>query len=211
MKNLTSLSLILLLAALLPGCATKKYAEIQVAESEARVGERVDGVESMVEANQDELDRQSQRLDNQEAELGTVSATAQEALDRAMAAGKLAQGKLVYERVLSDEEVLFAVGTSELSEAAKRALDDFAGGLIERNQSVYVEIQGHTDATGSESRNMALGLERAEAVRLYLNQAHGFPLHRTSVISYGEAAPIADNSTRAGRAQNRRVSLVVLE
>jgi outer membrane protein OmpA-like peptidoglycan-associated protein len=47
-------------------------------------------------------------------------------------------------------------------------------------------------------------------VRRYLNLEHGIPLHRMSVISYGEAAPVADNDSKEGRAQNRRVALVVL-
>ena len=56
-----------------------------------------------------------------------------------------------------------------------------------------------------------VGEKRAEAVRRYLSRAHKLPLHRMSVISYGESAPIADNATREGRGQNRRVSLVVLK
>ena len=77
------------------------------------------------------------------------------------------------------------------------------------NKNVYLEIQGHTDSTGSKSGNMRLGEERAEAVRLFMNQ-QGVPLNRMSTISYGDAAPVAPNTTREGRAQNRRVVLVVL-
>jgi outer membrane protein OmpA-like peptidoglycan-associated protein len=54
-----------------------------------------------------------------------------------------------------------------------------------------------------------LGEERAEAVRLFMNQ-HGVPLNRMSTISYGKADPVADNKTRTGRAQNRRVVLIVM-
>jgi outer membrane protein OmpA-like peptidoglycan-associated protein len=53
-------------------------------------------------------------------------------------------------------------------------------------------------------------MERAEAVRNYLSRQHGIALHRMNVISSGEAEPVADNGTREGRAQNRRVMLVVL-
>ena len=56
-----------------------------------------------------------------------------------------------------------------------------------------------------------LGEQRAEAVRLYLNAQHGLPLHRMSLISYGESAPVADNGTHQERALNRRVALVVLQ
>jgi outer membrane protein OmpA-like peptidoglycan-associated protein len=201
----------LLLAALLPGCATKKYTRAQVATSEERLGERLDGVDTTIEENQDLIMDQGRRLDEQEAMLTETSKTAQEALDRAIAAGKLAQGRLVYERVLSDDQVRFSVNGADLGDSAQAALDSFANELLGRNSGVFIEIQGHTDSTGSESHNMTLGQRRAESVRLYLNRAHGFPLHRTSVISYGESEPIADNSTNEGRARNRRVTLVVLE
>ncbi len=78
------------------------------------------------------------------------------------------------------------------------------------NKPVYIEVQGHTDNVGSEKYNQELGQSRAEAVRRYLNQKDGFPLHRMNVISYGKAAPVASNKNRQGRAQNRRVVLVVL-
>jgi peptidoglycan-associated lipoprotein len=54
-----------------------------------------------------------------------------------------------------------------------------------------------------------LGEERAEAVRLFMNQ-HGVPLNRMSTISYGKSDPVTDNKTRADRAQNRRVVLIVM-
>jgi outer membrane protein OmpA-like peptidoglycan-associated protein len=64
---------------------------------------------------------------------------------------------------------------------------------------------------GDDAYNMILGERRAEAVRRYLSQTGGMALHRMSVISYGKAAPIADNATPEGRAMNRRVTLVVLQ
>ena len=210
-RQTTFVTAVVALAVLLPGCASKKYTRVQVSDSEARLGERLDGVDSMVEENQDLILTQGQRLDEQEAQLGEISKTAQEALDRAIAAGQLAEGKLVYERVFSDQEVHFAVNGAELGASSKAALDGFAEELGARNAGVFIEIQGHTDSTGSEATNLDLGRRRAESVRLYLNRAHGVPLHRTSVISYGESEPIADNGTPDGRAQNRRVSLVVLE
>jgi len=201
----------MLLAVLLPGCATKKYTRAQTATAEERLGERLDGVDTTIEENQDLIMDQGRRLDEQESMLSETSKTAQEALDRAIAAGKLAQGRLVYERVLSDDQVQFNVNGADLSDSSQAALDGFANELLARDSGVFIEIQGHTDSTGGESHNLELGHRRAESVRLYLNRAHGFPLHRTSVISYGESEPIADNSTSDGRAKNRRVTLVVLE
>jgi outer membrane protein OmpA-like peptidoglycan-associated protein len=171
---------------------------------ESEVDERIDGVETQVEENQSAI------LENEER-LAAASATARDAFDRAVAAGELAEGKFLYETILSSDRFRFEVDRAELSEEARAALDEFAGQLKADNKNVFVEIQGHTDSTGSDDYNMKLGQQRAEAVRLYLSGTHGLALHRMSVISYGESAPVSDNDTREGRALNRRVSLVVLQ
>jgi outer membrane protein OmpA-like peptidoglycan-associated protein len=203
----TMIAVLAVAALVVSGCATKKY----VQQETGAVHTRVDDVETQVEQTQTDLRRTGERVGESERRIGEVSKTAQEALDRAQEAGKLAEGKLLYETVLTDEKVRFGFDKAELSEEARAALDQFATQLKgEYNRDVYVEIQGHTDATGSDQYNIELGLERAEAVRRYLNQQHGIPLHRISVISYGEAEPISDNTSRDGRAQNRRVVLVVL-
>ena len=199
-KKLQLLLVTVAAGALVTGCATKKYVEGEV----GAVHTRVDTVEGQVEKNQTTIADHDRRI-------GEASKTAQEALERAKEAGKLAEGKLLYETVLSDDKVRFGFDKAELSDEAKAALDEFAKPLVDSNKNVYVEIQGHTDSVGAEDYNHELGLERAEAVRRYLNGQHGIPLHRISVISYGESAPVADNGTREGRAQNRRVVLVVLE
>ncbi len=186
------------------GCATKKYVRTEVGSAESRAAERMGEMETQIEETQT-------RLGEQEEQLGELSKTAREALDRAVAAGRLAEGKFLYETLLTDDQVRFGFESSELSAGAEAALDDFAAGLQERNENVFVEIQGHTDSTGSDQYNLELGGKRAEAVRRYLNLRHGLPLHRMSVISYGESEPIADNATREGRSTNRRVVLVVLK
>lgn len=190
------------------GCATKKYVNETVKAETQPINTRIDDVEGQVEQTQTNIDEQGQAL---RGEIGEVSKTAQDALDRAQAAGKLAEGKFLYETVLTDNEARFGFDSSKLSPEAEAALDQFAAKVKADNKNVYIEIQGHTDATGSESYNQKLGLERAQAVWHYLSQKHGFALHRMNVISYGESEPIADNGTREGRAQNRRVTLVVLQ
>lgn len=150
-------------------------------------------------------------LRDQDGRIILASKTAQEALDRAIASGKLAEGKFVYETTLSDATTLpFTLEGNKLSADTMAALDGFAARLKSDNKSVYIEIQGHTDATGGEAHNLKLGVERAEAVRRYLNMKGGIALHRMSSISYGESAPVTDNSNRANREKNRRVVLVVL-
>ncbi|HEV7509300.1 MAG TPA: OmpA family protein [Thermoanaerobaculia bacterium] len=189
------------------GCATKKYVKTET----GAVNTRVDEVQGQVEQTQTRLNTHETKLGQHDQQITDLSKTAQEALDRAQKAGQLAQGKFLYETVLTDEKVKFGFDTSDLSPEAQAAVDEFAAKIKEQNQNVYIEIQGHTDNVGSVKYNEELGLLRAESVRRYLNQKHGFPLHRINVISYGETVAVADNNSRSGRSQNRRVALVVLQ
>lgn len=168
----------------LGGCATKKYVNEQV------------GIVTAHNAEQD-------------AQLQTLDKTTREALQRAEAAGKLAEGKFVYSMVLSDDSMKFPIDKADLSPEAQARLDAFIDKLKTDNRNVYVEIQGHTDATGPKDHNYQLGEARAEAVRRYLNEK-GVALNRLGTISYGPDAPIAPNNTRDGRQANRRVVLIVL-
>jgi peptidoglycan-associated lipoprotein len=141
--------------------------------------------------------------------LNGVEGTAKDALQRAISAGKLAEGKFLYSEVLSDDSMKFGVNRFDLSPEAQARLDAFVERLRTENKNVYVEVQGHTDATGSKQYNYELGERRAEAVRRYLNQ-RGVALNRIGTISYGPDAPVAPNDTREGRQANRRVVLIVL-
>jgi outer membrane protein OmpA-like peptidoglycan-associated protein len=138
-----------------------------------------------------------------------VEGTAGQALDRANAAHKLAEGKFLYEVVLSDDSVKFPTDKHALSPEAEQRLGELVQRLKSENKNVYLEIQGYTDSTGSPEYNDKLGEARAEAVRKYLNQ-QGIALNRMATISYGQEQPVAPNDTREGRAQNRRVAIVVL-
>ena len=190
-RVLTAGAILLAMGAGLGGCATKKY----VRQQAAIVGARVDTVTTQV--------------GNVQTQVNTVEGTAKDALDRAVAAGKLAEGKFLFQEVLSDDSMKFGVNKHELSPEAQARLDAFVEKLKSENRNVYVEVQGHTDSTGSKDYNDKLGEERAEAVRRYLNQ-HGVALNRIGTISYGPDSPVADNKTRDGRQQNRRVVLIVL-
>ncbi len=193
------------------GCATKEYVDQQVQASQKVTETKIAEVQTQVEANQGEITKLHQKDQELEGQLAKLSETAKDALVRAEEAGKLAKGKFLYEVTLTDNDVHFGFNKYELSDEAKAALDEFANKVKAENKNVYIEIQGHTDNIGSEKYNLELGYKRAEQVMRYLNMQHGFPLHRMNVISYGEYKPIADNSTKEGRAQNRRVTLVVLE
>jgi outer membrane protein OmpA-like peptidoglycan-associated protein len=166
------------------------------------VNQQVSAVDAKTQATQSQVDQEQTHLTQ-------LDQSTQDALNRATAAGKLAEGKFLYSMVLSDDSVKFPANSSKLSPEAEQRLTDFAEKLKSDNRNVYLEIQGHTDATGPDTINQRLGEERAEAVRLFMNQ-HGVPLNRMSTISYGKSDPVADNKTRADRAQNRRVVLIVM-
>jgi peptidoglycan-associated lipoprotein len=186
----------------LTGCASKRYVGEEVSKSGAATEKHISQVESQVEATQTTVREHGTKI----AELDKTS---RDALERAQAAGKLAEGKFVYSLVLSDDAVKFPTDGHDLSPEAMVTLDDFANRLKSENKNVYLEIQGHTDATGPDLYNYRLGEERAESVRRYLN-AKGVALNRMSTISYGKAEPVDDNKTKEGRAKNRRVVVVVL-
>jgi outer membrane protein OmpA-like peptidoglycan-associated protein len=225
-------TLLFLLSISLTGCATREYVheyvQSQVASLSARtnaVEGRVGDAESGIKAGavkQQQLDAaiaevqvtlkvHADRMTKNETDIAQLSKTAQDAVERASAAGKLAAGKLAYEVVLSDDKLKFGADKAELGGVAEATLDAFAARLKSDNKNVFIEIQGHTDSRGSAAFNMKLGQARAEGVKRYLNIKGGIPLHRMSTISYGETAPIADNHVKAGRQQNRRVVLVVIQ
>ena len=167
------------------GCATKSY----VNESVARL---------------------DTRLDEQNERINALTETSRQALERATDAGVLAQGKFLYTVVLTDDEINFDTDKSTLSDGAQSRLSKLAGDLKADNQNVYLEIQGHTDATGSVQYNQQLGLQRAKAVRRHLH-SQSVALDRMATISYGEDSPAEPNDTAGGRALNRRVEIVVLK
>lgn len=180
------------------GCATEKYVNTHVA-----------AVDAKITTAQSQADEEKSRIAQHDAMLASLDRASREAVQRAEAAGKLAEGKFLYNVTLQDDGYKFKTNKYALSDDEKAKLTDFASKLKNDNRNVYIEIQGHTDSTGTADYNMTLGEERAEAVRLFLNE-QGVALNRINTISYGETAPVADNKTKAGRAQNRRVNIVVM-
>jgi outer membrane protein OmpA-like peptidoglycan-associated protein len=193
------------------GCATKKY----VMGGMAALDQKVEGMETAVEENQKRIKEHDERLTT----LGSLITQSQSELNQQKSDldGKIsevrrfAQGKLVLQEVIRNDEAKFEFESYELSDEAKVALDRFVETLIAQNKGLYLEIQGHADSSGPEDWNVYLGKKRAEAVMKYLHNQYHLPLHRMEVISYGSDKPIADNSTSEGRSQNRRVMILVYE
>ncbi len=105
--------------------------------------------------------------------------------------------------------VNFETNSDRLLPSASSILDD-AAATLRKNPTIKVEVAGHTDSDGSAAYNEGLSARRATTVRDYL-AANGVAMDRMTTRGYGESQPIADNSTREGKAQNRRVVLVILE
>lgn len=192
------------------GCITKKVFRRNVEETNSRI----QGVESGVEENE----RRTTDLGRQTDEkIAGVRATAERAvevgnsaLQRAETAEKAARGKIIWTTTLSDDRVKFSFAQASLPADAAAELDGLIDQVKTMDKTVYLEIEGHTDNIGSDDYNLRLGEQRAMAIRSYLAE-RGIPLHAMQIISFGESKPVASNSNRDGRSQNRRVVIRVLE
>jgi len=198
MKKLLLIIAMVGLMLCLSGCVTPQYVQDQIGQA---IDARIDSIEQGVALN-------SQEINDLKITTETLSASVQDAINRAEEAGRLAQGKFLFEATISDDSVFFAFDKNELSDEAREALDVFAEVMKAENKDIYIEIQGHTDGTGSEDYNLELGFKRAESVMKYLHLNHNMPLHRMNIFSYGESRPVVDNDIMENRAKNRRVTIV---
>jgi outer membrane protein OmpA-like peptidoglycan-associated protein len=117
-------------------------------------------------------------------------------------------------KVTFDSGILFTTGSSTLSSSAKNSLTQFSN-VLKNNSDCDVAVQGYTDNAGwknstaeqSAQKNLNLSQQRAQAVTNYLQSLGVSSSQIRSTTGYGEANPVADNSTAAGKAQNRRVEV----
>jgi peptidoglycan-associated lipoprotein len=210
-KNCLSGVLVVALGVGLAGCATTTDVDKKIADAQAKTDKKIDSVETQVEELQDKQKTTEGKVDDQGRKIEELGQSAADALKRAQEAGVLAKGKILFQQSFSEDRVRFKLNSYELTKDAKGALEEFAQRIKGLDKGVYLEIQGHTDDTGSTEYNDMLGQQRAEAVRRFLSREHKLPLGRLSTISYGDTLPVAANKTARGRAENRRVVIVVLE
>jgi outer membrane protein OmpA-like peptidoglycan-associated protein len=172
------------------------------------------------ESKLSQVEQNAQRLSGQLDELAAVANTAkggakaaQETADSAVAGVNATNERIsalddyVPQTVLA---VNFRVGSSVLSADSKAKLDELATKAL--NSKGYVlEVSGFADATGSVNINRQLSQRRADSVIRYLVENHQIPLRRiVTPYGFGESNPVAENNSRAGRAQNRRVEVKLL-
>lgn len=167
-----------------------------------------------------QTEQNAQRLSGQIDELVAVSnaarggaKAAQESADAAIAGVNATNQRITALDdyvVQSTTTVNFKLGSSNLSPEAKQTLDQVAQSALTLKGYV-LEVTGFADASGSTQKNKALSQRRAQAVIDYLVETHNVPLRRISTsYGFGENQAIADNTTRDGRAQNRRVEVKVM-
>jgi len=106
-------------------------------------------------------------------------------------------------------DISFATGRHDIQPRLMPILDQFAQGLNQQ-ASMEVKIVGHTDNTGSDAINNPLSVNRAQSARDYL-VGRGVSASRISIDGRGSREPVADNSTEAGRARNRRIDIFLAE
>jgi outer membrane protein OmpA-like peptidoglycan-associated protein len=183
---------ILALAGLgLSGCATTDYVDMKVGEVQAQVTSLADSTNAKLAAH----DAAIAKLN------GDIQATAARTEELAKS------GKFVYNKV-ADATITFKLGSWQLSDEAKAQIDDIAGKLKSANANAYLEIEGFADATGAETRNRRLGLQRSYAV-LDAFRDHGIALNRMNIFSYGEDNPAV--ASKGAAAENRRVVITVVQ
>jgi outer membrane protein OmpA-like peptidoglycan-associated protein len=201
------------------GCATKKFVRTQVDSVDQRLETVSQSLESTQEATRQNGVRITQ-VDAKADQAGIWAKDAQLSATNAQQAATAAASKaeavdanskrLLFEVVISEDQGDFKFGSALLPDAAKARLDEMIAKLKADPRGNYVEIEGHTDSSGDKMTNLRLGEARAEAVKRYLYEAHQVPLHKMNVISYGEEKPVSPNTSREGRAQNRRVVIKIL-
>jgi outer membrane protein OmpA-like peptidoglycan-associated protein len=170
----------------------------QASKESSQYAQQLSQTQLQLQESATELQERERKL----AELQAASERAQAEL-RKMESMREEEGRLV----ISLSGVLFEAGGNELSALARGRLDTVAQALgTYKDRNILVE--GHTDDRGSDSTNQQLSQKRADAVRQYLEQ-RGVSGDRIRSIGRGESEPIAKNDTPEGRANNRRVEIIV--
>jgi peptidoglycan-associated lipoprotein len=222
-KSVFVVSMFALTLAVAPACATKKFVRTEVGQVNDKVtsmGTSLEQTQERVRQNEGAIKDVDQRAQAAASDAKNSASSAQNtansANDAARAVNTRADAieassrKLLFEVVLSEDQGKFKFGRTELPDEAKTAIDSMVNNIKSQKSAVWIEIEGHTDNVGGKEYNEQLGMERAEAVKRYLYEQHQVPLHKMNVFSYGEDKPAAENRTRDGRAQNRRVVIKVL-
>ncbi len=178
--------------------------QIALADLERAKQQQAQTAQQQLDQTKQRLSETDEMLQRERAARTAADQKAQEALSKIEGLeSKMSEKGLV---LTLSGSVLFATGKSQLLPNAKKRLSEVANAIKDDGRKILVV--GHTDATGSEEKNLELSRRRADAVKGFLAQA-GVPNDRISIEGMGEAEPIASNDTPEGRANNRRVEIIL--
>ncbi len=205
-------------AALAASTACASRGDVRTAAAAAAA--RIETLAAAVEETQERTAENEDRIDDVDRQIQQVAQMGQQLMETATGAASAvnaridrleqAANRLIYEVTLNEAHGDFVSDSADLPEGVRARIDELVARIKVEHRNVYLEIEGHTDSMGAEPHNLRLGLERAEAVKMYLYDMHKVPLHKMNVLSFGETWPAAPNDTPEGRAQNRRVVIRVL-
>jgi len=221
--------LVIGVAVLGTGCATKQYVQEQITPTNARLGQVTERVDEhgrritetgqRVDSAQQAIDGQGQRITALDGRVGEVDATARDArrtADDALAGAKDVEARLGARlanrnkfNTLETRSITFDFAKADLNDGAQTALIEIAK-AVQSDPNAVIELAGHTDAVGNERANVRLSRDRVEAVARLLVSKYGIEPRRIFTVGLGKIQPVSDNSTRDGRAKNRRVEIKVL-
>ncbi len=195
----------------------KEDAQAALEQTRQRLNEVSESLQDK-DANVEELEQKRKALEAEQARLesalGVSEKKRSEAEERAaLAMASLKEMAQVKEeasetRITLSGSVLFKTGVAELLPIAESSLGKVAEALQGGSADSKVVIEGYTDSVGTDANNKELSQKRAESVRSFLI-GHGVDSSRLKAVGKGEENPVADNSTPEGRANNRRVELVI--
>jgi outer membrane protein OmpA-like peptidoglycan-associated protein len=237
MRRIVMVLMLAVLASIAQGClATRKFTRNEVKTSadalnarldktDGEVGELRDGIEKVdtrvtgVDGRVTEVDK---KVDGVQGEVSTVrgevttvdqkAARAQTTADRAAGSVVTLDEKFQNRNrfsVANEKTVLFKFDSATLDPQYEADLEQIAT-VLRDNPDALVVLEGRTDSLGASDYNVRLGERRVEAVRRYLAVEKGVPVFKIHEISFGDAKPIADNTSREGREKNRAVVVTVL-
>jgi OmpA-OmpF porin, OOP family len=220
--NLCNVSILAIALAGLSGCATKNYVKNQTAplidqtnqlndktaQNNRAIHDTDDRATAGITKAQGAADSATQNAQTAQSAAGTAETAANDAVHRADSLASVVSGLDNYQPI-GNVSVTFGFDKSVLTKDDKEQLDTFAGTLTNA-KSYIVEVTGGTDSTGDANYNYQLSQRRADAVVQYLAAKYSIPAHRFYLIGIGKDKEVADNSTRDGRAKNRRVDIRLL-
>jgi outer membrane protein OmpA-like peptidoglycan-associated protein len=214
-------------------CATKKYVRNQVNDRvtpvEGRATELEEGQKDLkrragdLETNQGAMQNQIKDVNGRVTDVDSRATAgidqakqkANDAQNQALAAqddARLSNSRVDNLDTWEEQKqvvVNFSINQSRLTSKDKAALDDLAE-QVKQQKGYLIEIRGFTDGAGDAYHNQLLSEARAKAVFQYLASAHDIPAHKMNIVGFGKIKPVADNHSRQGRAENRRVEVKLL-